>query len=114
MTMDAQSVNFVQPFPELQAEFPVIYTEILDQPATASSPGGKNVTSEEALKTAGKTYTFDFDSRYSVMFMLSQQEMTIIQTRKELLARIHLMGMPHSKFGDGRSGTSGSSTLTVQ
>jgi hypothetical protein len=106
ITMDTQVVNYTNPFEKGNTEIPVIGSQIL------SPEGGDNkvTTSEGELKEAGNTYRFDFDASSLIVFMLAPTELTIIQTKAEMLKRIHLQGLPHSKFTFGASAVS---TLTV-
>lgn len=106
ITMDAQVVNYTNPFEKGNTEIPVVSAQI------QSPEGGDNkvTTSEDKLKDTGNTYSFDFDASTLVVFMLAPSELTIIQSKAEMLKRIHLQGLPHSKFTFGASAVS---TLTV-
>jgi hypothetical protein len=106
ITMDTQVVNYTNPFDKGNTEIPVIASQIL------SPEGGDNkvTTSEDELKETGNTYRFDFDASSLIVFMLAPSELTLIQTKADMLKRIHLQGLPHSKFTFGASAVS---TLTV-
>lgn len=105
VTMDTMVVNYTSPFSEITSGIPVIYTDVLD------NSSGKITTSEDALKSTGKTYSFDFNADYFLVFMLKSDELEIMSSKKEMLQRIHLSGLPHSKF---TFGTAGASTLTIK
>ncbi len=106
ITMDSKVVDYTNPFEKGNTEIPVIGAQI------QSPEGGDNkvTTDEAALKETGNTYSFDFDASSLIVFMLAPSELTIIQTKAEMLKRIHLQGLPHSKFTFGASAVS---TLTV-
>lgn len=105
VTMDTKVVNYTQPFEGFSSPIPIIYTEI-------SEADGKVLTSQDKLKAEGKTYSFDYDATYALVFMLAPNELTIIQSVKEMLARIHMQGLPHTKF-EG-FGAAAVSKLTIQ
>lgn len=105
ITLDTKVVSYTSPFEGLTSPIPVIYTDIND------GVNGKVTTSEDALKATGKTYTFDFNTSSLIVFMLKSDELEIMGTKKDLLQRIHLSGLPHTKF---TFGTAGSSSLTIQ
>ena len=105
VTMNSSVVNYTSPFDGLTSPIPIIYTEINE------IAGSKITTSEESLKQSGKVYSFDFNAGSLVVFMLKSDELELISSKKELLSRIHLSGLPHSSF---TFGTSGTSTLTIE
>lgn len=107
VTMDKKVINYSSEDKAFESGIPTIYTELAEP-----SGGGVNQTSESKLKKSNLTYTFDFDPTYTIVIMLAQDEMTIIQDKKELFSRLHIQGLPHSKF-DGFA-AAGVSKLTIE
>ncbi|MDZ4821704.1 MAG: hypothetical protein SGJ20_22315 [Planctomycetota bacterium] len=107
ITMADDVVDYKNPFSELEdAAIPVLYSALND-----SSAGGVNVTSEDDLQEADRTYSFDFDSTDLVVIMEGQDALSEIQTIANLLAELHIQGMKNDELEFGKTGKS---TLTVE
>lgn len=105
ITMDDQVVSGAPSFSDAKTPVPPISTSL--QTATGE---GVIQTSEDELKTEGRTYSFDFDTTYAVALMVGQSDLSLLQTTKDLMERLHFQGLPSSEFTFGSSGTS---TLSV-
>ena len=102
ITMDTNVVNYTSPFPELvNVSVPIFYSGLSE----------KVLTSEEKLKETGKTYAFSFDSSSLIIVTKGKDQLSLLQTPKDLMSALHLQGMPHTSLTLGQAGTS---VLTVQ
>ena len=92
VVMNTSVVNYDAPFDEGQQNIPVFGVPVLP----ASGDGVLQVTESE-LRAAGNTYDFQFDPNGFVMFpAVPTSEINLISSKKELMARAHLAGLPHS------------------
>lgn len=110
VTMNTSVKNYTNPFGTGKGNdsIPVIYAAALPQ-----SGSGVFTTSESALNTADKTYTFSFDSTKFVMFpTLLTADINSLSTYYQLMSLIHLGGLPHSTQSSGVGSPSGT-ILTV-
>lgn len=109
VTMNTSVTNWTNPFGTTQGNqtIPVIYAPVL------TSGNGVYVITEEQLKATGKTYTYSFDPTNFVMFpMLTTADKNSLYSYYQLLANIHLGGLPHSGQTAGVGSPAGT-VLTV-
>jgi hypothetical protein len=92
VVMNASVVNYDAPFDEGQQNIPVFGVPVLP----ASGDGVLQVTEAE-LRAAGNTYDFKFDPNGFVMFpAVLTSDINLISSKKALMERVHLAGLPHS------------------
>jgi len=92
VVMNTSVVNYDAPFDEGQQNIPVFGVPVLP----ASGEGVLQVTEAE-LRAAGNTYDFQFDPEGFVMFpTVLTADISLISSKKELMSRVHLAGLPHS------------------
>ncbi len=112
ITMNEDVVAFPDPYGDGKGTIaiPIIRTSV-----NAPASGEVFQVSEEELKIADRTYSFDFNASGFVWFpTLLQNDIGMLESRKALLSKIHMQGLPHSQYGDGGAyGASGDTTLTI-
>jgi hypothetical protein len=94
VVMNASVVDWVNPFGTDQGnqEIPV-----LGVPVFPESGEGVLVITETELKATGSTYGFQFDPNSFVMFpTVLQADINSISSKKALMEKVHLAGLPHS------------------
>jgi hypothetical protein len=111
VTMDEAVTDWTNPFGSGQGnqEIPVIYAPVLPE----SGSGVVSIT-ESGLSVDGQSYTYGFDPTNFVMFptMIKTSDINMLYSYKELLAKIHLGGLPHSQQSKG-VGSPASTILTI-
>lgn len=108
ITMNSSVTDWTNPWGTTAGNqsIPVFYVQ-LNEPAS----GGVFETSETELKTAGKTYSFDFDANgFIVLPTVLKTDAAQIYDLRTLLGLIHVQGLPHSDY---ELGAAGKTTLTI-
>lgn len=109
ITMDTNVVNWTNPYgtDKGNQEIPVINTAI-----AAPASGGVFQVKESELKIEGRTYSYDFPSAGLIFFAtVLKTDIGVLSSRQQVLSKIHLQGLPHSKYQ--MSSSAGTTTLTI-
>lgn len=108
VTMNSSVVSWSNPYGDDKGNstIPVISTLIAEPES-----GGVHQVSESELKTADRTYTYDFPVNGFIFFpTVLRSDIGMLSSKKELLSRIHLQGLPHTEY---EMGSAGSTVLTI-
>ena len=99
VVMNSSVVTYTNPFGTDvgNQEIPVFYVPVLPE-----SGEGVLAITESELRATGNSFDFKFDPNSFVMFpAVPTSEINLITSKKELMARAHLAGLPHSAQVNG-------------
>jgi|GEM_PF-3158761 len=110
VVMNSSVVTYTNPFGTDvgNQEIPVLYVPVLPEAGV-----GVMAITESELRAAGNSFDFKFDPNSFLMFpTVLTTDINLISSKKELMSRVHLAGLPHSAQANG-VGSPASTLLTI-